>query len=322
MSDSNKKLPDGLFAAREDARRTLDNMAKLEADSNDRIDFELENLDCYRGLKERMHYVVQELEESYSPQAWKDEGTQQLRQQVSGTLSVLVGATGNAVQRSRQLGHPEDPQWGEFKNATAATFDTAGSAAYSVAQIKVVAHPRKQDVSLSADWQQVMAPEQPLEDLEQLLSEFDPRYLNMLEGARQGLRQPGADRPRQAAHSMRELFMQIVRELAPSEAVKAQPWYDPGQDDTDKGKVSRKSRIRYILYGSGRGFDDDQLAQLDQLAGSALKALDVCTGKTHGHNPELAEAKIAVTHAASALGAILRAHFAKSKTFDSDVGDG
>jgi hypothetical protein len=128
----------------------------------------------------------------------------------------------------------------------------------------------------------------------------------MLRGSEEALHNEGTDHLSHAAHSMRDLFQQLIEHLAPSEAVKAQSWFvaTPGAP----GGVSRMSRLRYMLYGTGENLDEEELRQLDDAAERAKIALDVSIARAHDHDPQLtgAEVELAIEHARFSLLEVLR----------------
>ena len=83
------------------------------------------------------------------------------------------------------------------------------------------------------------------EDLDPLLAEVDPVFVEMRQGSWQVLRAGGLDRLRQAAVSQREMLSQLLRRLAPDTAL----------PEDARGKPSIKARARIILDGSRSGAD-------------------------------------------------------------------
>ena len=143
--------------------------------------------------------------------------------------------------------------------------------------------------------------QQVYNELAEILQPLDPKYLYMLKGSEEALHRSGADNLSQAAHSMRDLFQQIIEDLAPTNVVKQQPWFKP--TPSAPREVSRMSRLRYILYGAGTGFDEREIGQLDEAATSAKNALDLSMARAHDHDPELtsAEVELAIDHSRFSL---------------------
>ena len=74
------------------------------------------------------------------------------------------------------------------------------------------------------------------------------------------------------------------------------------------GGVSRRSRLQFMLYGSGENVDEDTIRQLDELAEIAKTSLDLCIARTHGHDPTLTKEEVvyAIDHARNELLNVLK----------------
>ena len=112
----------------------------------------------------------------------------------------------------------------------------------------------------------------------------------MLEGSETALGIDTPDSQSQAAHSMRDCFQQLLEQLAPSKVVESQPWFKP--TDGAPGGISRRSRLRYMLYGSGENVDDRTIQQLDELSDIAKNSLDLCIARAHDHDPSLTKEEV------------------------------
>ena len=192
---------------------------------------------------------------------------------------------------------------------TSHTGTTAGSALYLSAQIERRFESQVSNYTLvmnTVSPEAVGSRDETFRRLGEILRSFDPKYINMLEGSEEALQKDGPDHLSQAAHSMRDLFQQIIEDLAPSEAVKQQPWFEPTPGSPTG--VSRRSRLRHILYGSGAYFDEADIRQLDEAATTAKTALDLCIARAHDHDPELRtiEVELAIDHARFALLQVLK----------------
>ena len=145
-------------------------------------------------------------------------------------------------------------------------------------------------------------------DLKTEVAEFGDKYVKMLEGSESALDLEAPDSLSQAAHSMRDCFQQLLEQLAPSGVVKAQPWFEP--TDGAPGGVSRRSRLRYMLYGSGENVDESRLSRLDDLAALAKDSLDMCMARAHEHDPTLThdEVRLAIDQARDALVRVLQVY--------------
>jgi hypothetical protein len=134
----------------------------------------------------------------------------------------------------------------------------------------------------------------------------------MLLGSEEALQQMEVyDHSSHAAHLTRDLFQQLVEHLAPSKAVEQQPWFEPTPEAP--GWVSRRSRLRYILYGSGALFDEEGTKLLDESADSAKVALDLCIARAYNHHPELekSEVQLAIDQVRFALLEVLKKYRAR-----------
>ena len=81
--------------------------------------------------------------------------------------------------------------------------------------------------------------------LDDIFRDLGPNYSAMWQGSWVVLNSDSPDRIRQAAHSGRELLMQILAELAPDSAFDAKEIELHGRE----GKVTRKMRVQKILVG-------------------------------------------------------------------------
>ena len=118
--------------------------------------------------------------------------------------------------------------------------------------------------------------------LKDFLSTYKSDYVNMLEGSENSLNDTHQDHLSQAAHSMRDCVAQIIEELAPTKVVKEQPWYT-AVEGAPNG-VSRRYRIRYMVYGSGESVDKDVINQLDDFIDRSLTSLNLAMERAHDHS--------------------------------------
>ena len=86
--------------------------------------------------------------------------------------------------------------------------------------------------------------------IENLLSELDERLIVPWRGIEDSISSGGADRLRQSATSMRELFTHVVHQLAPDDEVR--DWStDPNH--FSNGRPTRRARFLYICRNSNHG---------------------------------------------------------------------
>jgi biotin operon repressor len=123
--------------------------------------------------------------------------------------------------------------------------------------------------------------------LDDVFRALGPNYIAMWHGGWMVLDSRNPDRIRQAAHSGRELLMQILAELAPDSAFDAVQVEQYG----NRGKVTRKMRIKQILAGGS----ESAVSWVDAIA----KALDetyrrlAAVSHDRGTHPPATEQQIA-----------------------------
>lgn len=96
-----------------------------------------------------------------------------------------------------------------------------------------------------------------------LLNSIDPSLEIKRTGAWQTYYSSSADRISQATHSMREVLSQLLDKLAPDDSVRGAPWYI---EPSERPKVQRKMRIRYILSGSDSTVSKSTTEYIDAMA--------------------------------------------------------
>jgi Predicted pPIWI-associating nuclease len=82
------------------------------------------------------------------------------------------------------------------------------------------------------------------DDLARLISEFDPKLLKPIRGAREALQNRGPDYERHTATSLREAFTYVLHNMAPDDRIRA--WSTSRADFDEKDKPTRSGRLRYI----------------------------------------------------------------------------
>jgi hypothetical protein len=207
-------------------------------------------------------------------------------------------------------GEVGEQQHAYFIRAVNSTENSSGSAVYLGALIENRIHALAPEYSpFYSDY-----PPERISDrhvlLERLLTRIAPyggKFVSMLQGSEEALSRDDPDSCSQAAHSMRDCLQQLIEYLAPPDAVRAQPWFQPVAGPPDG--VSRLQRFRFILYGSGENLDEATLTSLDETAEIAKNALDLCIARAHEHDPTLTheETQLAIDHARHALNSVLQA---------------
>jgi len=101
--------------------------------------------------------------------------------------------------------------------------------------------------------------ETPVQDF---LTKLDPELERKRQGAWQTLEGRTADRHAQAANSMRDVFSQLLDELAPAGQVKKALWYKrPKSGDP----VTRAMRVRWAIGGDSASVSSSTLGQIESL---------------------------------------------------------
>jgi hypothetical protein len=95
------------------------------------------------------------------------------------------------------------------------------------------------------------------DELDTALSEIDVRLVQMRHGAWAAALSDRPDAARQSAHSGRELVAQLLDSLAPIEAVRAQPGFQPSSES--KSGVTRRMRLKYALAKRSAGKSESDL---------------------------------------------------------------
>ena len=212
---------------------------------------------------------------------------------VATTLTTYENFVGGISGQYTDFGLEKGVHYEQLMQSLSYVTATSGSMLYGGAQIEQRIQSRLPDYQpqLHKEKTEYMGSrEQLFDDLSNLLRQYDPQYTQMLYGSEEALEKRGHDSLTQAAHSMRDLFQQIMEHLAPTEVVRTQPWFRT--EPTAPGGVSRLLRLRYIVYGSGTHLDRDQLLVLDDSARSAKEALDLCIARAHNHDPELTKSEV------------------------------
>jgi len=81
------------------------------------------------------------------------------------------------------------------------------------------------------------------EVLNEFLAQLNPKLVAMRDGARQALNSKNPDRVRHFSASLRELFTQVMHELAPDKRIKA---WSTSEKHYHNGRPTRKARLMYI----------------------------------------------------------------------------
>lgn len=122
--------------------------------------------------------------------------------------------------------------------------------------------------------------------IENLLSELDERLITPWRGIEESISSGGADRLRQSAASMRELFTHVVHQLAPDDEVR--DWSTEARH-FHNNRPTRRARLLYICRASGhRNFSKFLEADVD----ACLKMSDLFQSGVHSLESPFSERQI------------------------------
>lgn len=227
---------------------------------------------------------------------------------LAGILENLDSRTSLLASYAVASAVTQEEQHGLFVRAVPSTESSSGSTVYIGAAVESRIHaiqPEYRPFYIDSPPERLSSREKLFEELKENLEDYDAKFVNMLEGSEAALNSGSPDHLSQTAHSMRDLFQQLLEYLAPSEVVKAQPWFE--STEGAPGGVSRRARLRHLLYGSGEAIDDAVIEQLDITAYAAKQSLDLCIARAHEHDPSLTddEGKLAIDQARFSLSKVL-----------------
>lgn len=110
---------------------------------------------------------------------------------------------------------------------------------------------------------------QTTEALEALLAELDINLVRLWQGANQALLSDNVDRSRHFLISLRELFTQVLHQLAPDNKIKN---WTTSPEHFDKGRPTRKARLLFVC----RGINYDPFSSfVEKDIASILSACDI-----------------------------------------------
>lgn len=300
MSDNQDQTPQWVFTAREDIEKAEQGLSDIQSSGRADIVRGLETEKAAQKLHQELSQFRQVLDQRISPSAWNDEIIDIAGRQLSASLGLIRNDIQLLASQYGELDQQEQGMHMYLNDAVNVTAITSGSAGYMIAQIErrfQTIAPQYGSIFEVTSPEQIGSHQKTYNELEETLNRIDPKYLPMLIGSEAALHSSAVDHLSQAAHSMRDLFQKMIEDLAPTDDVKRQPWFAP--TDGAPGKVSRMSRLRYILYGSGEMLDKHEIGRLDQVAEEAKTSLDLAMARAHDHDPDLTErdVELAIDHA-------------------------
>lgn len=288
MTDNQDQIPQWVLRAREDIQQVKQDVHAIRVAGQADIRRGLETVKAADKRLQELSYLEQVLNQGISASGWQDEVVHATGMQLGGSIAFIRNDTHRLAGLYGEANQQEQATHTYLSGVTNSTGITSGSIVYMGAQIErrlQVVAPAYTPVLETALPEQIGTRQQTYHELAEILNRFEPKYVYMLKGSETALRSTAVDNLSQAAHSMRDLFQQIVEDLAPADAVRQQPWFKPTPNAP--GGVSRMSRLRYILYGSGEMLDEREIERLDDAAERAKDSLDLAMARAHDHDPDL-----------------------------------
>jgi len=315
MSKNTDDKPEWIDVSLKSIKGIKENLGPVEQEGKDEIRRGLEKINTVRNLYTELHYVEDVLtQDTFPNELWNDEYVTASGIHLSNALNRFDINTQHIPGLLSGGAAFGDDQHDLIILRLNQTSTDSGSAIYMGAGIE------RRLESINPDYQPfvIVNPPERLETRENLLSELKERiliygdpFVHMLSGSEEALDSNTPDHLSQASHSMRDLFQQLIEFLAPTKVVKKQPWYE--FVDGPQDGVSRRQRLRYMLYGSGLGFEEDIIQQLDETAKDAKESLDLIINRAHNHDPDLTlnEVSNAIDFARFSLNEVLEIHLNK-----------
>jgi hypothetical protein len=269
----------------------------------------LEKLKKANKLQQEADYLSRVLSQQHPSTCWEDPV-------ISGSAIMLenrIALFDNDMDRIQSIAcasnETDEALHKQFLGSVESSDSSAGTAIYLTASIE------RRLQKIEPFYQPTLDANKPerltsrlttLEELKSNLISFDSKYIAMVDGSEITLSAESPDCLSQAAHSIRDCFQQIIEDLAPSSVVNLQPWFT--STNGAPGGVSRRSRLMYILYGSGENIDEREIQRFDELAEIAKSSLDHVIDRAHYHDISLTkeEVQLAIDQARDSLLQILR----------------
>jgi len=265
-----------------------------------------------------LNFVGYVLDQEHPRSSWEDEVITITGRYLPERLDAFNRQLDGVIASIGPAGEASETAHATFVRATYDSDGSSGSTVYIGAAMSSrfnVIEPGNVHLVKFDDVRRLADREGLSSELESLIAECCPahsdEFIEMLRGSEAALGSDSPDSLSQASHSMRDLFEQVLRACAPSEALASQPWF--GLTNGPLDGVSRRSRIRYMLYGSGEGIDQSALDEMDRVADGAKTYLDLCQHRAHSRDLELSpqEVQISLDQARNALRHLLRAYRAR-----------
>jgi hypothetical protein len=284
-------------------RRNL-NTARAEARKD--IKRSLEGMKAVDALDKEAAYMQAVLDRDYADEAYADENIQATGTVLARAIAHLEERTSSLAEVSVIAGVAAEGMHERFLNVLPASDTVSASGVFITAAIQTRFYAINESPNEPPSVPQPDRVQSRLElhtALRDMLSHLDPAFVEMLDGSETALQAGFPDSLSQAAHSMRDLYEQVIETLAPSEVVSQQPWFAPTPEA--RGRVFQKIRLKFILPGPITQVDDTLIDQLDEEAGAAKDILDLCIARAHDPSLSKEEATLAIDQARHSLLSVL-----------------
>ncbi|MBU1682680.1 hypothetical protein KJ742_01920 [Patescibacteria group bacterium] len=258
-----------------EAKRGLEKVAqanKLEVDSN---------------------YIRSVLNQPHESENWNDEIVSASGIRLENRIKELDSDLDNIIAEGNQVEKNDKDYHSYYFGVVPSTDTTAGTAVFLSANIE------KRFTQLEPSYLPTQSNPKPevLSNRETLFIElgknicrYGNEFVSMLDGSEKTINIDSSDTFAQAAHSMRDCFQKLIEQLAPTSVVSIQPWFE--KTDGAPTGVSRRSRLRYMLYGSGENFDEKAITRLDEQSDIAKDSLDLIIARAHDHDLSLSKDEV------------------------------
>lgn len=293
MSDDEKKTPKWVKDSKEHLESIIPKVEAIKKEGQAEIKRGLEKLGEANDLLSEVNYLSQVLTQPHEPQYWNDEIVTISGGWMANRIEALDKGLDGILGLAKEEGNLSAGYHQRFMNALPSTDSDAGTAIYLGAGIErrfTIIEPTYSAVLFDFEPKRITSRDALFQDLKSILEPMGKQYVAMLDGSETALLMDTPDSQSQAAHSMRDCFQQLLEQLAPSKVVKSQPWFQT--TDGAPGGISRRSRLRYMLYESGENLDDQTIQQLDDVTEIAKNSLDLCIARAHEHDPSLTKEEI------------------------------
>jgi hypothetical protein len=120
-------------------------------------------------------------------------------------------------------------------------------------------------------------------EIDEKLNKIDPKYIQRRQGAWTTFNSVSSDKKSQAAHSMRDIFRDLLLLWAPNKLVEQVGWWKK----LGKDSVSHNDRIRFLLYGEKEIEDKTELESILKEVKSIDDNLSLLQGTAHGSDQEI-----------------------------------